>query len=150
MLLICKNPPRILLLTSELVAVMRGTKIWLAVAGVVVALSACSTTPDAASNINGCQIQANTSCPAAKFVGQSLYNADLSGANLTGADFTGADLRGANLRSANLTNARFDQATLQSADLTEATVTGTDFSGTNLQHATCPDGSEARNSRCPQ
>lgn len=129
---------------------MRGTRVWLAVAGAVLALSACSTTPDAAANVNGCQIQPNTSCPGAKLALQNLYNADLSGANLEGADFTGADLQGAKLRSANLTNARFDSAKLQSADLTGANITGADLTSANLQHATCPDGSEARNSRCPQ
>ena len=86
--------------------------------------------------------------------GANLAGADLHAANLSGADLQGANLEGTNLDGANLTNANLNGAkvwytNLQGADLTGATTVRAEFANANLINATCPDGSKARNSLCP-
>lgn len=125
-------------------------------AAVVVAagLAGCGTfasdSPNATpgATVNGCVIGPNANCEGKDLVAVDLHDADLSGANLAGADLSYANLMGANLTNANLDGARLWFSVLQSADLNGASVTRANFSNANMIHATCPDGSEARNSRC--
>ena len=97
--------------------------------------------------INGCTIEANTSCYGANLSGADLSDVNLNGANLTftdlsdanlsGANLSGANLSSAHLSGANLTNAYLLYADLLYADLTDANLTGAslhaaDLSGANL------------------
>lgn len=134
---------------------MRSYKLLAVTAAGLLALTGCATagsdTPNAQEGtvVNGCKIQPNTDCKGAKLAGADLHDANLSGANLEGADLTGTNLMSSNLTNANLSGAKVWYTDLQSADLTGAKTTGAEFANANLIHATCPDGSEAVNSQCP-
>ena len=59
----------------------------------------------AQSEINGCNIEPQTSCPGIDLAGADLFGADLSGADLSGANLAGAQLELADLRGADLAGA---------------------------------------------
>ena len=134
---------------------MRSYKLLAATAVGLLALSGCSSISSQApavqegSVVNGCKIAPNSNCQGAKLTGTDLHSANLSGANLQGADISGANLNGANLTNANLSGAKVWYTNLEGADLTGAKTTGAEFANANLINATCPDGSKARNSVCP-
>ncbi len=136
-------------------AYMRSYKLLAATAVGLLALSGCSSIGSQApavqegTVVSGCKIAPNSNCQGVKLTGQDLHSANLSGANLTGADISGANLNGANLTNANLTGAKVWYTDLEGADLTGATTKNAEFANANLINATCPDGSKARNSVCP-
>ena len=82
--------------------------------------------------INGCTIEANTSCIGADLSGADLSNAYLSGANLTGADLSDANLSGAYLDGADLTGADLSYI---SANSNMGAFTSINLSGANLTNA---------------
>lgn len=134
---------------------MRSYKLLAATAVGLLALSGCSSVASGepavpeGTVVGGCRIAPNSDCKGAKLAGADLHDANLSGANLEGADLSGANLMSSNLTNANLSGVKGWYTNLQSSDLTGATTTGAEFANSNLIHATCPDGSEARNSICP-
>ena len=90
--------------------------------------------------VNGCTIEANTSCIGAELSGADLTGADLSYADLSYADLTGADLTGADLSGASLWRADLSFADLTGADLSEAWfanayLNGADLTNTDLSGA---------------
>ena len=60
--------------------------------------------------INGCNIDANTSCPGADLHQAYLVNAPLPGANLSGANLSGADLIDTDFYTARMASVNFDNA----------------------------------------
>ena len=102
----------------------------------LVALASACGGSDGPENVNGCEIQAETSCPGVDLSDADLEGADLSGADLSGATLDGTNLSDANLSEANLTDAQISDADLSDADLTGATLEGAMLSGTNLDGAT--------------
>ena len=108
----------------------------LVVALALVALASACGGSDGPESVNGCEIQAQTSCPGVDLSDAELEGADLSGADLSGATLAGTNLSDANLSEANLTDAEITDADLSDADLTGATLEGATISGTNLDGAT--------------
>jgi hypothetical protein len=102
----------------------------------LVALASACGGSDGPETVNGCEIQAETSCPGADLSDADLEGADLSGSDLSGATLDGTNLSDANLSEANLTEAQISDADLSDADLTGATLEGATISGTNLDGAT--------------
>ena len=86
--------------------------------------------------VNGCAIEANTSCIGAELSGADLSYADLTGADLTGADLSGASLWRADLSYADLTGADLSEAWFANAYLNGADLTNTDLSGALLAGVT--------------
>ena len=95
----------------------------------------------AAQYMNGCLIQAFTSCPGAHLEGITLdggelYGAVLPGAFLAGARLQRADLTRANLRGVDLQGAVLIDAILRYVDLTDATLGGAYLGSAYLIDAT--------------
>jgi hypothetical protein len=109
---------------------------WVLVAIVATVVMAGCGGSDEPETVNGCVIEAGTSCPNADLSGAELEGADLSRATLTGANLEGTNLSGANLSEANLSGAQIVDADLSDADLTRTNLTGATISGTNLDGAT--------------
>ena len=107
-----------------------------ALAVALVALASGCGGSDGPETVNGCEIQAETSCPVVDLSDADLEGTDLSGADLSGATLDGTNLSEANLSEANLTDAQISNADLSDADLTGATLEGAAISGTNLDGAT--------------
>lgn len=128
---------------------MRGTKLMVvAVIGAAV-LTACNNMPQLqGTTVRGCVINPNAKCPNTDFSGANLEGVDLSGADLSGSKFDAADLQFANLTNSNLDRIVMNEANLQSANLQGASYNNAIIQNINLIHATCPDGTEARNSQC--
>jgi hypothetical protein len=103
------------------------------VATVVIAGCGGSDEPE---TVNGCVIEASTSCPNADLSGADLEGADLSGATLTSANLEDTNLSEANLSEANLSAAQIINTDLSDADLTRANLNGATIEGTNLTGAT--------------
>lgn len=108
----------------------------LAATALVVVAAGCGGSSGPESSVNGCEIQAGTSCPGADLSGADLASADLSGADLSTATLEGTNLSGANLTKANLSGAQIVDTDLSDADLTGANLTGATITGTNLAGAT--------------
>ena len=95
--------------------------------------------------VNGCTIEAYTSCSNSDLSGAYLNSVDLLNAELINTNFHYADLSGAVLWGANLTNANLSfsvlsganlsDANLNHSDLTAADLYYTDLSGANLSGA---------------
>ncbi len=134
---------------------MRSYKLLAATAVGLLAFSGCASVGSQQPSVqegtvvSGCKIAPNSDCRGAKLAGEDLHAANLSGANLEGANLEGTNLDGANLTNANLNGAKVWYTNLQGADLTGATTIKAEFANVNLINATCPDGSKARNSTCP-
>ena len=134
---------------------MLNYKVLAATAVGMLAFSGCasigSQTPSGQEGtvVAGCRVEPNSNCRGANLAGADLHAANLSGADLQGANLEGTNLDGANLTNANLNGAKVWYTNLQGADLTGATTVRAEFANANLINATCPDGSKARNSLCP-
>ena len=89
--------------------------------------------------VNGCTIEAGTSCVSADLSNANLTNANLTNANLTGANLTGANLTGADLSDANLTGADLSDANLSYANLTEANLESVSGQLSDATGITLPD-----------
>ena len=96
----------------------------------------CGGSSGPESSVNGCEIQAGTSCSGTDLSGADLAGADLSGADLSSTNLEGTNLSGANLSEANLSGAQIVSTDLSDADLTGANLTGATITGTNLDGAT--------------
>jgi hypothetical protein len=112
------------------------TVVTLATTALIVIATGCGGSGGPESSVNGCEIQAGTSCPGADLSGANLASADLSGADLSTANLEGTSLSGANLTRANLSGAQIVDTDLSDADLTGANLTGATITGTNLAGAT--------------
>jgi hypothetical protein len=84
--------------------------------------------------VNGCVIQAGSTCPGANLSGQNLQGANLAGANLATANLSKSNLSNANLSGSNLTGANLTGVTMLNGDLRSANLTNADFSGANLEN----------------
>lgn len=115
---------------------MRGGAAWLLVGAVASVLVAGCGGSGGSETVNGCAIEAGTSCPGADLSGAALSGSDLSRADLTGANLDGADLSKSDLSEANLSNAQMNGTNLSDADLTSANLTGATISDTDLEGAT--------------
>jgi hypothetical protein len=100
-----------------------------------VALAGCGGS-DAPEAVNGCTIEAGTTCPGADLSGEDLSGVDLSGADLSKAKLDGTNLSDSNLSEANLSAAQITNADLSNADLTRANLSGATIDGTSLDGAT--------------
>jgi Pentapeptide repeats (8 copies) len=126
--------PRVEFASEEGRGVRRAVAVLVLTGGLLIALAGCGG--GGTKEVNGCRIEANTSCP-----GVDLTDADLSGEDLSGADLSGATMRetnlsDANLTEANLTSAQITDANFQDADLTRANLTDAVIEGTDLDGAT--------------
>jgi hypothetical protein len=110
--------------------------ITLATTALIVVATGCGGSSGPESSVNGCAIQAGTSCPGADLSGANLASADLSGADLSTSNLAGTNLSGANLTKANLRGAQIVDTDLSDADLTAANLTGATITGANLDGAT--------------
>ncbi|MBM2822915.1 MAG: pentapeptide repeat-containing protein [Thermoleophilia bacterium] len=108
----------------------------LATTALIVIATGCGGSGGPESSVNGCEIQAGTSCPGADLSSADLASADLSGADLSTATLEGTNLSGANLTKANLSGAQIVDTDLSDADLTGANLTGATITGANLAGAT--------------
>jgi len=108
----------------------------LTAAAVAMLAGGCGGSSGPESSVNGCAIEAGTSCSGADLSGADLGDADLAGASLSGANLAGTNLSGANLTEANLSNAQIVDTDLSDADLTRANLTGATITGANLDGAT--------------
>lgn len=102
----------------------------------VIVATGCGGSSGPESSVNGCEIQAGTSCPGADLSSADLASADLSGADLSTSNLAGTNLSGANLTRANLSGAQIVDTDLSDADLTAANLTGATITGANLEGAT--------------
>src|SRR5262245_16978203 len=109
---------------------------WVLVAAVSSVLVAGCGGSGSSQTVNGCHIEAGTSCSGANLSGADLSGADLSRADLTGANLDGTNLSDADLSEANLSNAHMQATNLSGADLTSANLTGATISDTDLEGAT--------------
>ena len=100
---------------------------WAPVGAVASVLVAGCGGSGGSETVNGCAIEAGTSCPGADLSGAALSGSDLSRADLTGANLDGADLSKSDLSEANLSNAQMNGTNLSDADLTSANLTGATF-----------------------
>lgn len=114
----------------------RPAAVTLVVAATIALATGCGGSGGPESSVNGCQIQANTSCPGGDLSGADLAGADLSGADFSKAKLEGTNLSGADLTEATLTEALIVDADLSDADLTKANLTGATITGTYLDGAT--------------
>jgi pentapeptide repeat protein len=115
---------------------VRGGVGWVLVAAVAGMLVTGCGGSGGSQTVNGCAIEAGTSCPGADLSGADLSGSDLSRADLTGANLDGANLSNSGLSEANLSNAQMTGTNLSDADLTSANLTGATISDTDLEGAT--------------
>jgi len=101
----------------------------------------CGGSSGPESSVNGCEIQAGTSCSGTDLSGADLAGADLSGADLSSTNLEGTNLSGANLSEANLSGAQIVSTDLSDADLTGANLDGATLCGTIRTDGTTDDTS---------
>jgi uncharacterized protein YjbI with pentapeptide repeats len=115
-------------------ALVRNMSLVPVLAGLVLALSGCGAGDPKV--VNGCTIEADTTCPNVDFTDEDLSGENLSGADLSGATMRETNLSDANLTEANLSSARIINANLEDADLTRTNLIDATIVGTNLTGAT--------------